>query len=169
MIRFTIFTSCLVAAGCFVGTNGKGGVLLSTKHIDGGVACPTGGNTVSTGPDTNDNGVLDDDEVSGTVTLCDAGAVFQSGVVTGDYRMPGWNLNTGTGERFFEFEVKFPTPFTRPPNVVVGLSDVDAAAPLRLDVEVMSPIEATRFILRLRTWEVSVVSGVQVNWIAYTQ
>ena len=168
MIRFAIFTSCLVAAGCFVGTNGKERVLLSTKHVDGGAACPTGGNTVSTGPDSNENGVLDDDEVSSTVSLCDAEAVFQSGVVAGDYKVtPGWTLNTGSGNRSFDFAVQFPTSFTRPPTVVLGLINVDAG-PVRVGVEATS-IAATGFTLHVYTWSDTVLSGVHVNWIAYTQ
>lgn len=169
MIRFTIFTSCLVAAGCFVGTNGKEQVLLSTKHVDEGATCPSGGNTVSTGADTNENSVLDDDEVRSTVSLCDAdNAIFQSGVVAGDFETtPSWNLNTGSGPRSFDFAVTFPTPFTRPPNVVVGLSDLDSAR-VRVKVEATS-IAATGFTLHVYTWSDTLIYGVHANWIAYTQ
>lgn len=169
MIRFTIFAACVVAAGCFVGTNGQEGLLLSTKHVEGGAACPTGGNTVSTGVDTNDNGLLDDAEVSSTVTLCDAdNAVFQSGVVTGDFeKNPTWTLDKGTGDRFFDFAVQFPSPFTRPPTVVVGLSDLDAAR-VRVKIEATA-IAATGFTLHVFTWSDTLIYGVHANWLAYTQ
>lgn len=169
MIRLTIFTSCLVAAGCFVGTDGKERVLLmSTKHVDGGAACPTGGNTVSTGPDDNGNGVLDDAEVSSTVSLCDAETVFQSGVVAGDYLLtPSWSLDKGTGDRSFDFEVTFPTPFIRPPTVVVGLSDLDAAR-VRVKIEATS-ITATGFNLHIFTWSDTLLYGVHANWFAYAR
>ena len=164
MLRILLLALGINAAGCVVGTDGKPRVLMSVGPLDGG-ACAYGGELVSSGVDTNGDGVLQADEITSAFPLCGA-TRLESGVVTANYTTPNWNLAEGTGDRAFTTPVTFPTRFDALPTVVVSLRDIDCSAPERVSVTA-SAIDQSGFTLTIRTWEGSLVNGVVVSWLAY--
>lgn len=160
MIRIAIIALALGAADCVVGTEGKPQVLLDTVALDGG-ACQL----VSTGVDSNVDGVLQASEVTGSVPVCDSLRI-QSGETSASFVNPGWALAQGTGDRFFYSHVAFPVEFASVPSVVVALRWVDSGAPQRVEVSA-SAIDTKGFMFTVRTWDASLVNGVVATWIAY--
>jgi hypothetical protein len=95
------------------------------------------------------------------------GPLVQTGSVFGGMELPGWNLITGTGERFFRIPVKFPQPFARPPVVVLGIFtfDIINAFNARLDVRA-EQITAAGFTAAFHTWADAQVYGAGMTWTA---
>ena len=96
---------------------------------------------------------------------------MQSGVASYGYLTPeiDWKLNTGSGSRSFTSpDIKFPTPFSRTPTVIVALYgvDEDRSANLRLTVTT-AHVEPDEFNVVFNTWGDSVIYTVWVSWIAY--
>jgi len=97
---------------------------------------------------------------------------IQAGTVSYGYLSPGiiWNLNSGSGERIFTSpDIRFPTPFSTKPTIIVALYGVDAGngANLRLTVTT-SDVEPEEFNAEFKTWGDSVIYTVWVSWMAYT-
>ncbi len=96
------------------------------------------------------------------------GPLVQTGNTFGGMELPGWNLLTGTGERFFRLPVKFPQPFGRAPVVVVGLFtfDIISGFNARLDVRA-EQITAEGFTAVFHAWADSQVYSAGMTWTAF--
>jgi hypothetical protein len=171
MIRVASIALVLGAAACVVGVEGNPQVLLTTGPLDGGT-CPVGGQLVSTGVDSNGDGVLQASEVTSSVPVCGSGLSqsasvhIQSGETSASFVNPGWTLAQGTGDRLFYSHVAFPEEFASVPSVVVALRWVDSGSPQRVEVSA-SATDTKGFMFTVRTWDASLVNGVIATWIAY--
>ena len=67
-------------------------------------------------------------------------------------------------------EVKFETPFTKKPQIVLSVTQIDSdqETNLRYNVEAVS-ISRDGFTIRVRTWADSKLFSISGYWIAITQ
>lgn len=188
MPRCIILGLVLLTSGCLVGTEGVPRVLVGAEVLDGGAICPEGGSLILAGIDGDGDEVLASSEVTSRVPLCDSEArgpqvitpptesgqtiVVQSGRVSANFVIDkGWNLidSADAGfERYFEKLVIFPEAFAKPPNVILGLTEVDTgttANRVRVSAE---GVTNSLFTLRVGTWGSDAsIWGVTVHWMAY--
>lgn len=95
--------------------------------------------------------------------------MIQSGTLHYNADTRGWNLASGSGERWLEPpDVKFETPFSTAPRVALALAGVDAdqTTNLRLSLEAYD-VAADEFSVRISTWDDTLVFAVWVTWIAH--
>jgi hypothetical protein len=95
--------------------------------------------------------------------------VIQSGTLHYNVETRGWDLASGSGERWLEPpDVAFDTPFSAAPKVSLALSGIDAdqATNLRLNLEAYD-IGPDEFSVRISTWDDTLVYAVWVAWIAH--
>jgi len=84
--------------------------------------------------------------------------------------LAGYSLDKNNGERTMSLEVKFETPFTKKPQIVLSVTQIDSDQKTnqRYNVEAVS-ISRDGFIIRVRTWADSKLFSVSGYWIAITQ
>lgn len=91
----------------------------------------------------------------------------QSGGFYLDKSTSGYNLNDGTGTRFFSYEVKFNPPFKGVPTVFVGVQLLDKTdgTPVRYSLE---PYMVTRdgFLIKVATWGDTKINAIAGSWMA---
>lgn len=98
--------------------------------------------------------------------------MIRSGTAAFTYVTPdiNWNLNTGSGSRTFTSpDIPIGPGFSTPPTVVVQLGGIDVgnAANLRIQIGA-TDVENDEFNLVVNTWADSIIYGVWVTWIAYS-
>jgi hypothetical protein len=76
--------------------------------------------------------------------------VRQNGLYRHEHLAP-WSLGSGNGPREAVFPIKFNQAFQKTPNVVLLLDMIDAASPLRLELEARD-VTAEGFKLVFKTW-----------------
>lgn len=93
---------------------------------------------------------------------------IQSGEHTASKQHIDWELHKGHGPRTHREVVKFPSPFGKPPNVVVGLTmfDLVAGDHARVMVYVVNT-EFNQFTIEYRTFGGCKVGEVRAFWLAY--
>lgn len=80
---------------------------------------------------------------------------------------PGWNLLTGTGDRFFDTAVTFNQILSIAPLIQANLAAVDADAQPNLRIELLpANITTLGFTLRIHTWADTKLHRVRANWFA---
>jgi len=93
--------------------------------------------------------------------------LVQSGIDGGVNGLPDWTLSQGTGYREFRKTITFSTPYSTPPQVVIGLSVFDGGGSLGTRIGIAADnITTTGFELVIHTWADSIVGDTDVNWIA---
>ena len=80
----------------------------------------------------------------------------------------GWNLHTGSGDRAFDQQIMFTTPFQATPLVIVSMSrlDADKGFNTRVIVEAKN-VTNVGFVLRTRAWADTKLYSVGVSWLAH--
>lgn len=95
--------------------------------------------------------------------------MIQSGRLHYNVDTRGWDLASGSGERWLEPpDIEFETPFATAPKVVLALAGVDSdqATNLRLNLEAYD-IGPEEFSVRISTWDDTLVYAVWITWIAH--
>ncbi len=96
--------------------------------------------------------------------------MIQTGTVWYGYATtPGWNLNTGTGDRSFTIpDISFNPPFSAPPHIVLAVGGIDSerATNLRITLEPYD-VETAEFNIKVNTWGDTLLYQVWITWIAY--
>jgi hypothetical protein len=95
--------------------------------------------------------------------------MIQSGTIYYGVDSQDWTLHEGTGRRVFRPpDVRFDTPFSTTPNVVLSLRGIDSDnnANLRLWVEAFD-VEPEEFSIRVLTHGDTLIYNVWVAWIAH--
>ena len=110
----------------------------------------------------------------GLFLMVSAVAFSQSQVLSG-----GWGGNSETkyytlhenkGERVFTVEVNFLKPFEDKPDVVVGISAIDAVSGTNLRYSVSSKsVSRDGFTVELKTWGDSKILSVSGFWVAHAE
>ena len=82
---------------------------------------------------------------------------------------PGWNLDSGFGDRTFRaLDVTFDTPFEVPPKILLALGGIDSAHSTNLRVVAEAyDIETGEFSIRVRAWDDTIIYNVQIAWLAH--
>lgn len=95
--------------------------------------------------------------------------MIRSGTLWCGTESPGWNLDSGFGDRTFRaLDVTFETPFEVPPKVLLALGGIDSAHMTNLRVVAEAyDIEPGEFSVRVRTWDDTIVYNVQIAWLAH--
>lgn len=85
----------------------------------------------------------------------------------GDHKTSGWNLHTGTGDRYFDRQITFQSALMLP-IVQVNLSKIDSEQKTNVRVEVLvANLTSYGFTLRIHTWADTILYSVRANWIAF--
>lgn len=90
----------------------------------------------------------------------------QSGVVGGDVKSPAWHIGNGSGVRKNVFHVDFKPNFTRKPQVVVGLTHIDAVLPAGTRISVDVEDVTTDGCDVISTWADTKIAGAHASWLA---
>jgi hypothetical protein len=87
----------------------------------------------------------------------------------GDSGTPGWNLLTGSGDRYFDRPIVFQAPLSSVPLIQLNLAAVDADSQPNLRIELLAANVTTNgFTLRVHTWADTKLYRVRANWFAVT-
>lgn len=97
----------------------------------------------------------------------------ESGIFSGNVKItPGWKGvlccdHQGNG-RFVRKYIRFSQPFSKSPNIVLGLSYVDVYQGANHRIKVIATdVDIHGFFLEIHTWLDTQVWGADVNWLAY--
>jgi len=84
-------------------------------------------------------------------------------VATKDY-----TLNKNSGDRSMIINVSFNVPFEVKPDIVLGITMLDASAktPVRYDITAMS-ISRDGFSIKVATWADTQINGISGTWLAH--
>ena len=94
---------------------------------------------------------------------------FQSSSWSINQSIEGYSLDKNNGERTMTLGVKFDKPFTKKPQVILSVTQIDSdkETNTRYNVEVIS-ISRDGFTLKVRTWAESKLFSISGYWAAYT-
>ncbi|MCF8240875.1 MAG: OmpA family protein [Melioribacteraceae bacterium] len=97
-------------------------------------------------------------------------AQMETGSFAADYNSPGYALHQGNGVRSFDIDVRFNKPFDSRPNVSVSVISVDSDKEVntRYIAEALG-INKGGFLLRISTWDNSMIYGITGQWFAQLQ
>jgi hypothetical protein len=88
-------------------------------------------------------------------------------VQVGTWSATASNLSGGTGERQMTVSVSFTKPFKVKPDVVVGITLIDAASGVGTRVSATADgISRDGFTVVVKTWGDSKIFGAQGSWVA---
>ncbi|MCF8267590.1 MAG: H-type lectin domain-containing protein [Ignavibacteriales bacterium] len=91
-----------------------------------------------------------------------------SGTFTAEKGKAGYNLHEGEGSRAYTVEVVFEKPFEARPNVVIGVTKMDAVSNTNLRYEVTATaVSRDSFVLKVNTWGDAKINNISGNWFAY--
>jgi hypothetical protein len=93
-----------------------------------------------------------------------------SGAWGGNSETKYYTLHENSGERVFTVEVPFLKPFENKPDVVVGVSAIDADpnTNLRFSVKTKS-ISRDGFTVEVKTWGDSKIFSISGFWVAHAE
>jgi hypothetical protein len=81
--------------------------------------------------------------------------------------LAGWPLSNGTNARQYPKSFGFTKHFTHPPNVIVGITSIDADHnPNRRMSVYVDNITASGFVMHTSTFGESVIFSVGYSWVA---
>ena len=103
-------------------------------------------------------------------TLSFAQAQVQSGKWGVNTSTKGYTLNENTGDRSMTIEVSFAVPFEVKPEIIIGVTMLDATTQTNIRYNV-TPRSVSRdgFTIKVATWAESRISGIGGYWIAHAQ
>ena len=106
--------------------------------------------------------------IFGLTTLSFAQAQVESGTWSANSSTSGYTLDKNEGDRNVLVEVAFDTPFEEKPNVVLGITMLDASAGsnVRYSVSTMS-VSRDGFTIKIATWSVTQIYGISGSWVAH--
>lgn len=109
----------------------------------------------------------------GLFFMVSAIALSQTQVLSGSWygnsETKYYTLHENTGERAFTIEVNFLKPFENKPDVVVGLSNIDAApGNLRYSVKAKS-VSRDGFTVEVKTWGDTKIMSIGGFWVAHAE
>jgi hypothetical protein len=109
----------------------------------------------------------------GLLLMVSAVAFSQTQVLSGDWggnqETKYYTLHENTGERVFTVEVNFLKPFEDKPDVVVGVSAIDAVSGsnLRYSLKAKS-VSRDGFTVEVKTWGDSKILSIGGFWVAHS-
>lgn len=103
-------------------------------------------------------------------TFSFAQAQVESGKWSVNTSSKGYTLSENTGERSMTIDVSFDSPFEVKPDVIIGVTMIDANTKtnIRYNVSHMS-VSRDGFIIKVATWADSKISGIGGFWIAHAK
>ena len=110
----------------------------------------------------------------GLFLMVSAVAFSQSQVLSGSWggnqETKYYTLHENTGERVFTVEVNFLKPFENKPDVVVGISSIDAVSGtnLRYSLKAKS-VSRDGFTVEVKTWGDSKILSIGGFWVAHAE
>ena len=95
---------------------------------------------------------------------------IQSGSWSINQSISGYSLDSNNGERVMTVEVDFNTPFTKKPQIILSVTQIDADKEFntRYNVEAIS-ISRDKFTIKVRTWADSKMFSISGYWLAAAQ
>jgi hypothetical protein len=108
--------------------------------------------------------------VFGLTTLSFAQAQVESGEWNISTTSTGYTLDENTGDRSMTIDVSFAEPFDEKPNIIIGVTMIDATTKTNIRYNV-SPMSVSRdgFIIKVATWSDSKIYGIGGYWIAHAK
>jgi hypothetical protein len=106
--------------------------------------------------------------VFGLTTLSFAQAQVESGKWSVSTTNTGYTLDENSGDRSMTIDVNFANPFDEKPDIVIGVTNVDATTQTNIRYSV-SPMSISRdgFIIKVSTWSDSKIYGIGGYWMAH--
>jgi len=110
----------------------------------------------------------------GLFLMVSAVAFSQSQVLSGSWggnqETKYYTLHENTGDRVFTVEVNFLKPFENKPDVVVGISAIDAVTGgnLRYSLKAKS-VSRDGFTVEVKTWGDSKILSINGFWVAHAE
>lgn len=103
------------------------------------------------------------------LTLSVDAQTIQSSSWSVNQSLEGYSLDKNNGERTMTIDVKFDKPFTKKPQVILSVTQIDSdkETNTRYNVEAIS-ISRDGFTLKVRTWADSRLFSISGYWIAHT-
>ena len=94
----------------------------------------------------------------------------QSGTWSANTNTEGYTLAENEGDRSVLVSVEFPEPFEAKPDVVVGITLLDATSEknVRYKIEVFS-VSRDAMTLRISTWSDTRIFGINGFWLAHAK
>ena len=94
----------------------------------------------------------------------------QSGTWGASESNEGYTLSTNEGSRNFLVSVEFPEPFDTKPDVIVGVTLLDATSEknVRYKVETMS-VSRDAMTVKVSTWADTKIFGISGFWMAHAK
>ena len=112
--------------------------------------------------------------ILGLIFMVSAVAFSQAQVLSGSWggnqETKYYTLHENTGERVFTVEVNFLKPFENKPDVVVGISAIDAVSGtnLRYSLKAKS-VSRDGFTVEVKTWGDSKILSISGFWVAHAE
>ena len=106
--------------------------------------------------------------IFGLTTLSFAQAQVESGTWSANSGTSGYTLDKNEGDRSVLIEVAFDTPFEYKPNVILGITMLDASSGtnIRYSVSTMS-VSRDGFTIKIATWSETQIYGIRGSWVAH--
>lgn len=105
----------------------------------------------------------------GLSTISFAQSQVESGKWVLSVATPNYTLNKNEGDRSMIVNVSFDVPFDVKPDIVLGVTMLDASdkTAIRYDVTPMS-ISRDGFSIKVVTWSNTQINGISGTWLAHT-
>jgi hypothetical protein len=94
----------------------------------------------------------------------------QSGIWSASTNTEGYTLSENQGDRSVTISVDFPVPFENKPEVILGLTTLDATSEqnVRYDVEALS-VSRDAMTIKISTWADTKIFGIAGFWMAHAE
>ena len=108
--------------------------------------------------------------VFGLTTFSFAQAQVESGKWGVSTSKTGYTLDEHSGDRSMTIDVSFDVPFDEKPEIVLGVTQLDATTQSNIRYSV-SPMSVSRdgFTIKVATWSESKIYGINGYWIAHAK
>ncbi|HMN24366.1 MAG: H-type lectin domain-containing protein [Ignavibacteriaceae bacterium] len=102
------------------------------------------------------------------ITLSVDAQTIQSSSWSVNQSLAAYSLDKNNGERMMTIVVKFDKPFTKKPQVILSVTQIDSdkEANTRYNVEAIS-VSRDGFTLKVRTWADSRLFSISGYWVAF--
>lgn len=106
--------------------------------------------------------------VLGLAFAASAQVKVQSGTWTASTSSQGYTLSENKGDRSYTLTVNFLDPFENKPDVILGVSLLDATSDknVRYKVEAMS-VSRDAMTIKISTWSDTKIIGISGYWLAH--